>query len=228
MQQDKTSVNLLIAFSKGFGCSGLFLRKIEKIISGLSFESVTTIQDTYSIAANFFVNSGVAVNEIKPIPRSSLKRNLDSYTHIVVFWDGEDLSDLVFFSKLQKRPIRIVPVEITKVRNKDRNEPFDVYIGRGTPWGNPYPIGKGGIGDTREDVIKKYKEYFETELLTDPEKRKSLLSLRGYRLACHCKPLACHGDVIAEYLNSLDEGAFHRKDATSGGTAALQNDDLTR
>lgn len=30
--------------------------------------------------------------------------------------------------------------------------------------------------------------------------------IRGKVIACHCKPAACHGDVLATYLNSQDDG----------------------
>lgn len=60
-------------------------------------------------------------------------------------------------------------------------------------------------GDSREVVIRKFRAYFEQEILTNPAMKKQLLSLRGYRLGCHCKPEACHGDVIADYLNSYDD-----------------------
>ncbi|QBC45689.1 hypothetical protein C1H71_09295 [Iodobacter fluviatilis] len=96
---------------------------------------------------------------------------------------------------------RIIAVEVTEVANKDVGDKYDVYIGRGTPWGNPFPIGEDGM--SREDVINKYRLYFEKEILTDPIKRKNILSLKGKILGCHCKPLPCHGDVIAEYLNTF-------------------------
>ena len=61
------------------------------------------------------------------------------------------------------------------------------------------------LGVGREDVIERYRTYFYEEIVNDPEKRKQILGLRGMRLGCHCKPLPCHGDVIAEYLNGLDD-----------------------
>lgn len=204
MQDKQEKTSLLIALPKGFGFRKFFHAKINRILGDVRIDNVSLIQDSSSIAKEYFENLGISCNEVDRFSRLSLKRQLLFYSHVIVFWDGEDLSDLVFTAKILKKPLRIIPVEITKVRNKDKEEPFDVYIGRGTPWGNPFPIGKGGVGDTREEVIHKYKEYFERELLADPEKKKALLSLRGYRLACHCKPLACHGDIIANYLNSLD------------------------
>ncbi len=87
----------------------------------------------------------------------------------------------------------------TTIVNKYR-EPFDIYIGRPSLFGNPYRIGPDG---SREDVIQKYREYFYHRLETDPVFKRDVLNLRGKRLGCYCKPQACHGDVIAEYLNNL-------------------------
>lgn len=37
-----------------------------------------------------------------------------------------------------------------------KREPYDVYIGRGSKWGNPFKIGPDG---SRADVIAKYCDY---------------------------------------------------------------------
>ena len=73
-----------------------------------------------------------------------------------------------------------------------KNEPFDVYIGRPSKWGNPFRIGKDG---SREDVIEKYRHW----ILANPSLMAHLRSeLKGKTLGCWCKPNACHGDVLAE------------------------------
>jgi hypothetical protein len=102
-------------------------------------------------------------------------------------------------------------VEVTKVVNREKGEPYDIYIGRGTPWGNPYHVGTGPGRYSREEAIRLYREHFERTILSDNRKRNALFALRGYRLGCHCKPLACHGDVIAEFLNSTDPESFEAK-----------------
>jgi hypothetical protein len=86
----------------------------------------------------------------------------------------------------------------TTVVNIKKNKNYDVYIGRGSPWGNPFKIGIY----TREEVISKYKEYFY-EKIKDLNFRKSVLYLKGKVLGCYCHPLPCHGDIIANYLNNL-------------------------
>ena len=82
---------------------------------------------------------------------------------------------------------------MTRVVNK-YHEDYDVYIGRGSKWGNPYVIGKNG---NREEVIKQYEEWFQgqTHLLD------SLEELRDKTLGCFCKPQSCHGDILIKYLN---------------------------
>lgn len=73
-----------------------------------------------------------------------------------------------------------------------KKEPFDVYIGRPSKWGNPFRIGKDG---SREDVIQKYRHW----VLANPNLISQLSSdLKGKTLGCWCKPNACHGDVLAE------------------------------
>lgn len=82
-------------------------------------------------------------------------------------------------------------------------EPCDVYIGRGSPYGNPfshipnsaapYPV------DTREDAIRAYEDW----VLNQPELvLKIKKELKGKILGCHCKPLDCHGDVLLKIANS--------------------------
>lgn len=82
-----------------------------------------------------------------------------------------------------------------KVLNKrDVNGSIDMYIGRGSPWGNPYVIGKDG---NRAEVIAKYKKYAVMMLSENPH---WLYRLRGKDLVCFCAPLACHGDVLLEMI----------------------------
>lgn len=84
-----------------------------------------------------------------------------------------------------------------QVHNKYKNTaPHDaVYIGRGSPFGNPFVIGKDG---SRDDVCDKY----ELMLLSNP----SLLALvkaelKGKDLVCFCKPHRCHGDTLLRIAN---------------------------
>ena len=92
---------------------------------------------------------------------------------------------------------------MTKVVNKYK-EPYDVYIGRGSKWGNPYSHQSNTKAEyvvaTREEAIAKYKEY----LLNKPELLADIHELQGKTLGCFCKPKACHGDVLVELVNQLN------------------------
>ena len=72
-------------------------------------------------------------------------------------------------------------------------EDYDVYIGRGSIWGNKYEIGKDG---TRKEVIDKYRKY----VLNNKELMNLLPFLKDKILGCWCKPKACHGDVLQEII----------------------------
>lgn len=205
MMVDTSSSRLLIAFSKGYAFQNLFEEKIFKLLAAFTPEEIEVFQDDSFIAKNFFADKNIQIKSASITnTRGAIKRGINHFTHIIVFWDGDDLTEIVFFAKLLQKNLRIIPVQLAKVRNKDKEERFDVYIGRGTPWGNPFPIGLGGTGDSRDVVIEKFRTHFFDEIVTNPERHKALLSLRGYRLGCHCKPLACHGDIIAAYLNSYE------------------------
>lgn len=81
-----------------------------------------------------------------------------------------------------------------------KKEPYDVYIGRGSKWGNPYSHKEGTqakfIVASRKEAIEKYREY----ILNSPELLNCLHELRGQTLGCWCKPKACHGDVLVELV----------------------------
>lgn len=79
-----------------------------------------------------------------------------------------------------------------------KTPPGSVYIGRPSPFGNPYPINET---TTREEAIRKYEEYFKKEMLTNKIFRAKVEKLRGAAsLVCWCSPLPCHGNIIARYL----------------------------
>ena len=87
-------------------------------------------------------------------------------------------------------------------------EPHDVYIGRAVPrrgykaskWANPYKVGVDG---TRDEVIDKYAEWLHAH----PELLACLPELEGKVLGCWCAPERCHGDVLAEMVNTHGDQA---------------------
>jgi len=87
-----------------------------------------------------------------------------------------------------------------------KREPFDVYIGRPSEWGNPFKIVYPRR--TRERAIREYREWIEGDKYLamnqgpPPTKDKIREVLRGKTLGCWCSPLPCHGDVLVEIANS--------------------------
>ncbi|MDP2363355.1 MAG: DUF4326 domain-containing protein [Ignavibacteria bacterium] len=80
------------------------------------------------------------------------------------------------------------------IKNK---EPYDIYIGRPSKWGNPFEIGKDG---KREDVIEKYRNW----ILKQPRLLNVLYELEGKTLGCWCKPKTCHGDILVELIHKKE------------------------
>lgn len=76
-----------------------------------------------------------------------------------------------------------------------KKEPYDIYIGRPSKWGNPFQIGKDG---TRDEVIEKFKNW----IITQPKLLDDLHEIKGKTLGCWCKPKRCHGDVLVELIET--------------------------
>lgn len=81
----------------------------------------------------------------------------------------------------------------------------DVYVGRGTPFGNLNAISEGL---TRDEACDAYEYDFHRDI-KDPNSPLSialdtleakLLRNRVLNLVCHCAPLRCHAQTIKNYL----------------------------
>lgn len=87
-----------------------------------------------------------------------------------------------------------------------RKEPYDVYIGRPSEFGNPFTH----ISDrttlaefvvrNREEAIARYREW----LLSSPEMLEKIQQLRGKVLGCWCNDSdKCHGKILADLANLM-------------------------
>lgn len=94
------------------------------------------------------------------------------------------------------------------VVNSKKSEDYDVYIGRPSPWGNPFVIGKDG---DRFDVCKKFEEWILTQPKMIAEAKRDLA---GKRIGCFCAPLQCHGETLARIANS-DFGSTAEKSSSN-------------
>lgn len=93
-------------------------------------------------------------------------------------------------------------VKAPKVVHCKSGEPYDIYVGRGSKWGNPYSHQEGTtakwVVETREDAIRLYEEWLraQPELMAAVKKE-----LKSKILGCFCAPLACHGSVLLKIAN---------------------------
>ena len=89
---------------------------------------------------------------------------------------------------------------VTRVVN--RREPFDVYIGRGSEWGNDWSHLPGTkakhVVATRDEAIECYRRHLWERIASEGTPLiEKLAELHGKTLGCYCAPKPCHGDVLA-------------------------------
>lgn len=195
-------IKVLIMYHPNFASAGKFERKLTKILSTLDDYQILYFDDPANLISNFFDSKLLKLlgdNVLDSVVQD------EKLTHAVIFDSTYSPKFTTFKSYLSEViPVRYIQDKITFVSNKDKGEHFDTYIGRGTLWGNPYAIGQDG---DRDEVIRKFAYDFSRNFLRGGDDfNEKLKLLRGHTLGCHCKPYTCHGDVLAEYLNKLDDG----------------------
>lgn len=88
--------------------------------------------------------------------------------------------------------------------NKNKKDFINIYIGRGSPLGNPF---KMNSEKERPEVCAKYESYFYNEINKDGRLRieiKKIFRLakdgNNINLQCYCSPKQCHGDTIKQFI----------------------------
>jgi hypothetical protein len=197
---------VLILYPQAFTCQSKFDRKVTNIISQMQECSIIFPSDPNQLVFGYFSRKFPAINiSCQPDWQTV------GITHAIIFADGEEFVHELEAIKCMGISYRLIRIKITRVVNIKKEEkyaplkstPDYEYIGRGSYWGNPYSM--YGTGDDREEVIRKFKYDFDYEKF--PNKKKDhVFKLAGKRLGCFCKPEACHGDVLADFLNQWDDG----------------------
>ena len=95
---------------------------------------------------------------------------------------------------------QLCPITVSNRHHGTKGE----YIGRGSPLGNPFVMGKDG---TREEVISKFQNWIieaiqkgNEEIIIELKRLHSLAQKTPINLICFCAPKACHGDIIKKIL----------------------------
>ena len=85
-----------------------------------------------------------------------------------------------------------------------KKEPYNVYIGRPSKWGNPFThiadkkTAAQFVVSSRDEAVEAYRLW-----ITEGEGKhllEDLHELRGKVLGCWCAPKACHGDVLLKLI----------------------------
>jgi hypothetical protein len=196
---------ILILYPKLFNAYSKFSRKVLKITQNIDAFSIVCPDDP-----NGFIKRILSENNLTADLCINKDWTKSEITHGIVFDDGEEFCKEIELVESRNIPLRLIQIAITRVINiKEepnyrnlKSTPNYEYIGRGSYWGNPYAMHEGG--DNRDDVIRKFKYDFDFEKF--PNKKKTeVYKLVGKRLGCFCKPQACHGDILANFLNSWDD-----------------------
>lgn len=198
--------SIFILYPKSFNCYSKFSRKVERITSSLEDSVLTYLEDPCDFIQRFCDENPEKLKSIELVGWTT-----DDITHAIIFDDGEEFAEETKKIKDSGKPLRVIGISITRVVNikiepeyqKEKSTPNYEYIGRGSYWGNPYSM--YDEGDDRDEVIRKYKYDFDYEKFPNKE-RSEVYKLAGKRLGCFCKPQACHGDILADFLNSWDDG----------------------
>ena len=107
-------------------------------------------------------------------------------------------------------------IEMIKVVNKYQHEVTekDIYIGRGSPLGNPF-VGSKDVEKTkgevqcesRDEAILQFDKYLndmvemKDEQICNELNRIWTMAKKGdVVLVCYCKPKNCHGDMIRNLI----------------------------
>lgn len=190
---------ILIAYPKEFLCYSKLQRKIQFYTSHSPDVRLVAVSDPNEYVSTYAKEQGISFELVEDQAGA-----VELATHAILLEDRECFADLRKALGQASIPTRIVPLQLTQVVNKDRGGLYDVYIGRGTIWGNPYQMGQDG---DRDEVIRKFAYDFGRGFLKASENLEHNLGIiRGKVIACHCKPAACHGDVLAAHLNAQDDG----------------------
>ncbi len=198
--------HLLVLLPEEFNCYTKLERKLDRISSSLMNFKITT--NSPNELLKLYQEHNRDCIEISYLPDWKSVE----FTHAVIFKDDEIFNDDEEYIRLLNIPLRIIQIKITRVINIDtdmqyksirKNDVYE-YIGRGSPWGNPYSMTTHDEED-RKNVIHSFKYDFDRDILLKA-KKDDVYKLAGKRLGCFCKPFDCHGDILANFLNSWDDG----------------------
>ena len=78
----------------------------------------------------------------------------------------------------------------------------EIFHYKGHPFQNPFKVSSKDY--TLDESLRKYNEYIEDKIKTDPEYLQILRKLKGKNLGCYCeKQNRCHADIIIKLIENF-------------------------
>ena len=197
---------VLVLYPTLFRCESKFRRKLDAITDRMKVFDLVFPADPNRFVERYAECTDKVI-AISDDPDWKVKASI---SHAIAFDDGEEFEKEREWLQENDIPTRWIRTPLTRVINLKKEPKYQErkktatyeYIGRGSKWGNSYSMFEKN--ESREEVIRKYQYDFERDLL--PRFTKAdVLELSGKRLGCFCAPAACHGDVLADYLNAHDD-----------------------
>ncbi|MDK9793807.1 DUF4326 domain-containing protein [Vibrio sp. D431a] len=176
-------MNLLITVPKEFS-NGVALKQV--LEGACLYKKPSLVRITNS---NVFLEEGIKVailNEDENI----------SFTHYITILNS---CKQIPKNTVNTETSKFYKSSLTYTTNIKDNHEYDLYIGRGSIYGNPY---SRRDGFTKEECIHNHSYDFCREILPNIQQIKTDLdNKKGIRLGCFCSPKSCHGDIYTWYCN---------------------------
>lgn len=101
------------------------------------------------------------------------------------------------------------PIRIQRKRVAGWRMPANtVYVGRGSGFGNPYPISDYAYAgdDAAKFAVAAYANSLTDQMAKNPELRNAVMDLKGKNLCCWCPAgNPCHADILLQVSNGNAE-----------------------
>lgn len=85
-----------------------------------------------------------------------------------------------------------------------KKEPFDIYIGRPSFWGNPFSHKEGTKAKYKVSTLQEALDKYEAYIRRSDRHMARLGELQGKTLGCWCfKEEECHGHILIKLVQEV-------------------------
>lgn len=152
-------------------------------------------------------NEEIVYQPLTGITEIAISKSKDIYEKELTYWGkngllgiGENALGSCLMELREKYGRKYKTKVLSRHINSYQQNNSFVYIGRGTPWGNPYSIDsnpkdtKGTKILKRDRVVLQYLDFLSN---SESLQKRVKEELKGKNLLCSCSPFNCHGFILA-------------------------------